>query len=48
MANDRRFEGFSPEKQRQYEQQLVDRYGDDVKAKIAGQLGYGIKGWTKA
>ena len=47
MANDRRFEGFSPEKQRQYEQQLVDRYGDDVKAKIAGSR-QRIKGWTKA
>jgi len=29
------FKGFNPEKQKGYEQELVDRYGDGVKAQIA-------------
>lgn len=47
MANEQIFEGFSPEKQRKYEQELVERYGDGVKAKI-DESKKRVKGWTKA
>ena len=46
MANEQIFEGFSPEKQRQYEKELVDRYGDGVKTKI-DESKQRIKDWTK-
>jgi DNA-binding transcriptional MerR regulator len=46
MANEQLFEGFSPEKQRQYEQDLVDRLGEGVKAKI-DESWKRIKGWTR-
>jgi DNA-binding transcriptional MerR regulator len=46
MANEQLFEGFSPEKQRQYEKDLVDRFGDGMKAKIDDSWKR-VKGWTK-
>jgi len=46
MANEQLFEGFSPEKQRQYEKDLVDRFGPGVQAKI-DESWKRVKGWTK-
>ena len=46
MASEEMFEGFSPEKQKQYEEELVDRYGDGMRAKIEDSKNR-IKGWTK-
>lgn len=46
MANEQIFEGFSPEKQKQYEKDLVERFGPGVQAKI-DESKQRIKGWTK-
>lgn len=46
MSDNELFAGFSEEKQRQYEKELVDRYGDGVQAKI-DESKQRIKGWTK-
>lgn len=40
------FTGFDPEKQRQHEQYLVDRYGDDMKQSITKSKKR-VKDWTK-
>jgi DNA-binding transcriptional MerR regulator len=46
MANEQIFEGFSPEKQRQYEKDLVDRFGPGVQTKI-DESKRRMKDWTK-
>lgn len=47
MASEQMFQGFSPEKQKQYERDLVDTYGEGMQAKIDDSKRR-IKGWTKA
>ncbi len=47
MASEEMFQGFSSEKQKQYEKELVDRYGDGMQAKIDDSKKR-IKDWTKA
>ena len=44
MANEQIFGGFSPEKQKRYEKELVERYGDGMQAKIDDSKRR-IKGW---
>ena len=46
MASEHFFEGFSPEKQRQYEKELVETYGEGIQPKIDASKER-IKGWTK-
>lgn len=46
MSERELFGGFSPEKQAEHEAWLVERYGDDAKAKIAGSKAK-MKGWSK-
>ncbi len=47
MASEEMFSGFSPEKQKQYEKDLVDRFGPGVQTKI-DESKQRVKGWTKA
>lgn len=47
MANEEIFSGFSAEKQKQYEKDLVDRFGPGVQDKIDDSKRR-MKGWTKA
>jgi len=46
MASEQMFEGFSPEKQKQYEKELVDTYGEGMQPRIDASKER-IKGWTK-
>jgi DNA-binding transcriptional MerR regulator len=46
MDNKEMFKGFDPEQQRQHEQYLVDRYGDDMKESIAKSKSR-VKDWSK-
>ncbi len=47
MASEEMFSGFSPEKQKQYEKDLVDRFGPGVQSRIDDSKRR-VKGWTKA
>lgn len=47
MSSEEMFQGFSPEKQKQYEKDLVDMYGEGMQAKIDDSKRR-IKDWTKA
>ncbi len=46
MREEELFEGFDRQKQAQYEAELVDRYGGEMKQKIAESKSR-IKGWSK-
>lgn len=46
MDNKDMFKGFDPEQQRQHEQYLVDRYGDEMKESIAKSKSR-VKDWSK-
>ena len=46
MSDQNMFQGFSAEKQEQYEKELVDTYGDGMHAKI-DESKQRIKGWTR-
>lgn len=47
MSDQNLFQGFSAEKQERYEKELVETYGEGVKARI-DESKQRMKGWTKA
>src|SRR5262245_51711176 len=47
MKSQEMFEGFDPQQQARYEQELIDRHGENMRASIA-QSKERVKDWTKA
>jgi DNA-binding transcriptional MerR regulator len=47
MSADALYQGFAPAKQAEYEQEMIDRYGDEARQNIA-ESKRRMKGWTKA
>ncbi|HEY5412431.1 MAG TPA: MerR family transcriptional regulator [Caulobacteraceae bacterium] len=47
MNEQQLYEGFAPEKQAEYEAQIIDRFGDQARASIEASK-KAMKGWSKA